>query len=243
MIVVAHCAVGLMTYRVYVERAPVYRLIGQLRTGNAQARGQATVQLGLMGPKAAFAERALTSALDDPDPSVRTEATYALVAISSRSNRLVRALVAELEKWPRRNPLMMRSWRPGHDPVAALKAIRPDAAVIVPILDRALNGPNPFVRRSALDVLCAVAGWSDLTSPEVDEALVAALADESFDSRKQAVEALAKRGRPAQRRAVTRLAEDLRDLDSVRSFESAPLLPLLMDGTSTAATARRPPSG
>ena len=87
MIVVAFCAAGLFIYRVNVERAPVYRLIRQLRTGNAQARVQAAIRIGQMGPRASFADRALTSALDDPDPGVRTQAAYALVEVGGRSRR------------------------------------------------------------------------------------------------------------------------------------------------------------
>ena len=51
------------------------------------------------------------------------------------------------------------------------------------------------------------------------------------------VEALAKLDRGAQRRAVARLAADLRDLESARAFEATWLLPLLADGASTAVAA------
>jgi HEAT repeat protein len=235
MIVVALAAVGLVIHRIYVERAPVYQLILQLRTGNAQARSQAAVQLGLMGPKASFAAAALTSALDDSDPAVRTEATYALVKIGSRSPRLLQALVAELEDPPmRRTRFMSGSGSPGHDPVAALKSLRPAAAVIMPMLAKPLKSPNPGVHGRAVDVLCAVAGWSGPSSPEVAEALLAVLAADRFDLRKPAAEALAKLDRGTQERAVARLLGDLRDLGSSRSFEASTLLPLLPDGTTTA---------
>jgi HEAT repeat protein len=233
MIVVAICAAGLVMYRAGVERAPVYRLIRQLGTGNAQARSQAAVQLGLMGPKAAFADRALTSALDDPDPGVRTEAMYALVKIGSRSPRLLRALVAEIEVIPTR-PLRFIAGPALQDPVAALKAIRPDAAVIVPMLDEALNSPEPSVRLGAIDVLCAVAGWSDPARPDVAAALLDVLDYERFETRKQAADALAKLDRRVQEKAVARLVGELRDLGSSRSFEASQLLPMLADGTPTA---------
>src|SRR5262249_27281923 len=97
MILVAVCAVGLVIRRVYVERAPVYQLIGQLRTGNAQARAQAAFQIGQIGPKAAFAVDALASALDDPERGVRTAALDALIKIGSRSPRVLRAMVAEFD--------------------------------------------------------------------------------------------------------------------------------------------------
>src|SRR5690348_2878831 len=88
MIVIAFCAVGLVTYRTRVERAPVYQLIQQLRTGGyAPARSEAAVRIGLMGPRASFAAGALTSALDDADPQVRAAAMYALVRVGSSSSR------------------------------------------------------------------------------------------------------------------------------------------------------------
>jgi HEAT repeat protein len=240
MILVVLCATGLMAYRVYLERSPVYQLIRQLRTGNAQARSQAASQIGLMGPKAAFAAWALTSALDDPDRGVRVEAMYAMVRIGSRSRQLLAVLVAKIEEWPPSFHRGTRRWAKAtglldaDDPLAALQVIRPPAAVIVPMLGKALKSPNPWVRRRALDALLTVASWSDPSSPELAEALLARLTDDRFGSRQRTAESLAKLDRGAQERAVARLAHDLRDLESARAFEAAVLLPLFADGTRTA---------
>jgi HEAT repeat protein len=243
MILVVLCATGLMAYRVYLERSPVYQLIRQLRTGNAQARSQAASQIGLMGPKAAFAAGALTSALDDPDPGVRTAAVDALINVGSRSPRLLRALVAEFEKSPGPSiPLglgRMSVRPPGFDPFASLSTIRPPAAEIVPILVEAIaKAPpeTPFHRR-LIRALCTVADWSDPASPELASALLDHLSDESLAIRKQAAEALAKLDRAAQEKAIARLVVDLRDLGSSRSFEASTLLPLIVDGIPAAVAA------
>ena len=68
MIVVAFIAVGLGAYRVWVERGPVYRLIGQLRSGNAKARSGAALRIGLLGPRAAFAIKRWTRPWTIPIP-------------------------------------------------------------------------------------------------------------------------------------------------------------------------------
>jgi HEAT repeat protein len=257
MIVVALCAMGLVILRVHLERASVYQLIRQLRTGgDATARSEAAVRIGLMGPRASFAAGALTSALDDPNPRVRTAAMYALVRVGSRSPRLLRALVAEIvspsgtaSDWnslhvasslkrppPKGWPLSDRSLRE-NDPIGALKVLRPPAATIVPMLKTELKRPNPLVHWRAIVALSAVASWSDPSSPELAEALLAVLATEPFGQRRPVAEALAKMDRRVQEKAVARLAEDLRDLASWRAFEAAWLLPLFADGPSTAVAA------
>ncbi len=257
MVVVACCAVGLVILRVYVERAPVYQLIQQLRTGgDATARSEAAVRVGLMGPRASFAAGALTSALDDPDPGVRTAAMYALVRIGSRSPRLLRALFAGIvsptgtaSNWnslhvssslkrptPKGWPLSDGGLRE-NDPIGALKVLRPPATVIVPMLETELKSRDPSVHWGAIVALSAVASWSDPSSPELAEALLAVLATEPFGQRRPVAEALAKMDRRVQEKAVARLADDLRDLASWRAFEAAWLLPLFADGPSTAVPA------
>jgi HEAT repeat protein len=156
MIVVAACAVGLGA-----DRSPVDRLIEQLRAGDARARSQAALRIGLLGPRAAFAVGALDSALDDPDPHVRANAMYSLVRLGSRSPRLLPILAQEIEATP--EPLRVTmSTRNGvtgafaapegwtlsdgglryNDPIDALKQIRPDATAFVPLLGKALKSPR-----------------------------------------------------------------------------------------------------
>ena len=155
MIVVAACAVGLGA-----DRSPVDLLIEQLRAGDASARSQAAFRLGLLGPRAAFAFGALDSALDDPDPQVRTNAMYSLVRLGSRSPRLLHILVEQIEATPvpqkRYFQVGVRSrfrdapegWTlsdgglPYDDPIDALKLIRPDATAFVPLLAKALKSPR-----------------------------------------------------------------------------------------------------
>ena len=105
MIVVAACAVGLGA-----DRGPIDRLMEQLRAGDAQARSQAALRIGLLGPRAAFAVGALDSALDDPDPLVRANAMYSLVRLGSRSPRLLPILAERIEATP-----VPQKW---HSPVA-----------------------------------------------------------------------------------------------------------------------------
>ena len=271
MIVVALSAASLFAYRVYVERGPVYWQLWWLRTGNAGARSGAAFRIGLLGPRASFAVGALTDALDDPDPDVRTQAMYALVRLGSRSPRLLPVVVAEIEHTP--TPMSGSSpelspiefyydsptgWKLSdgglvkNDPVAALKLIRPDPALIVPMLGKALKDPDRWVRCAALDALFAVATWSDPSSPELADALLAVLADyrldplhhpvevyDQFEYHKRAVKALATLDRAAQARAVAQLAGDLRDVGSPRSCEASLLLPRLANGTDAAVAVLR----
>jgi HEAT repeat protein len=269
MIVVAACAVGLVAYREYADRGLFYQIV-RLRFGHSEARIDAALGLGLMGPRASIATGALTGALNDPDPSVRTQAAYALVRLGSRSPRLLPVLVAGIERtppprgsspelpvsayfddppkgWPLSDGGLYRN-----DPIEALKRVRPDAADIVPMLRKALEDPKDWVRRAAREVLFDVATRSGPSSPELADVLLAVLADDRFDprrqdiagydqfeARKRAVEALAKRDRAAQARAVGQLAGDLRDVGSPRSYEAALLLPRLEGGTPAAAAVLR----
>ncbi len=215
---------------------PVYLLIRQLRTGNTQSRVQAAKQLGMMGPKAAIAEGALTAALKDPDPSVCKEATYALVYIGSKSPNLLPALVADLEIPPPRESTMWFRVG-GHDPLAALRMIQPPAAVIVPMLKNVLTSSDLIVRRRGYDLLREVTNWSDSSSPELATALLEGLADPSFDLRLSATEDLARLDQTTREAAVARLTDDFRDLDSPRSCEAVLLARLFVPGAQTAVAA------
>jgi HEAT repeat protein len=236
MVIVALCALGLFAQRVIIERAPVYLLIRQLQTGDTQARLQAAKQLGMMGPKAAIAEGALTAALKDPDPLVCREATYALVSIGSKSLDLLPALVADLDIPPPRESTMWFRLG-GNDPIAALRMIRPPAAVIVPMLKNVLDSSDRMVRRRAYDFLRELASWSDPASPELATALLEGLADQSFDLRLSAAEGLARLDHTAREEAVARLTGDFRDLDSPRSCEAVLLARLFVPEAQTALAA------
>jgi hypothetical protein len=154
-IVMAACAVG-----VGADRSPVDRLIEQLRTGDAGARAQAALRIGLLGSRAEFAVGALDSVLDDPDPQVRANAMFSLVRLGSRSPRLLPILVEQIEatpkpqKWHYRRGVTSRFADPPegwtlsdggltyNDPIDALKRIRPDATAFVPLLGKALKFPR-----------------------------------------------------------------------------------------------------
>ena len=156
MIVVALCAVGLGA-----DHGPVDRLIEQLRAGEARARAEAALRIGLLGPRAAFAVGALDRALDDPDPQVRASAMYSLVRLGSRSPRMLPILIEQIEAtpeppshgWRGRKSLTQafaapEGWTPSdgglrdNDPVGALKLIRPDPTAFVPLLGKALKSPR-----------------------------------------------------------------------------------------------------
>ena len=206
MIVVAFFAVGLGTYRVF-ERGPVYRLIGQLRIGDAQARREAAFRIGLLGPRAKFAIGTLNSALNDPDQGVRSKAMYSLVRLGSRSPRLLPILAEQIEHAP--EPHGSPRWPPAigpfsdapkgwtlsdggldyDDPIDALKLIRPDASIFAPVLGNALKSPAYWVREAALEALSAVSTWADPSSRELAGALLAVLANYRIDPRTRELEA------------------------------------------------------
>ncbi len=207
MIVVALLAVGLGTYRVLVELGPVYRLLWQLRSGNARARRKAALWIGLLGPRASFAIGALDSALDDPDQDVRANAMYSLARLGSRSPRLLPILVEQIdntprpERWNMQLPVTLSFDNPPtgwalsdgglyqNDPIYALKLIRPDATAFVPLLGKALNSPHRWVRETALEALIAIVTWSDPAGKELAGALLAELAYDGPDPQTQELEA------------------------------------------------------
>lgn len=163
VMVVASCAVGLGA-----DGGPVERLIEQLRAGDARARSQAALRLGLLGPRAASAIGPLDSALNDPDPRVRANAMYSLVRLGSRSPRLLPILAEQIEatpepkRWQWRVSVTSRFAAPAkgwtlsdgglfdNDPIAALKRIRPDASAFVPMLEKALKPQDRRAREAAL---------------------------------------------------------------------------------------------
>ena len=156
MIVVALCAVGLVTYRVRVERAPVYQMIGQLRTSSALARSEAAIRIGLMGPRAAVAAGVLEQR---PGRSRSGRAGRGHVCLDpgrleigprapcpGRGDRHAAAPVAgrlpSVPHLPATGPGSAGGWAPSDggfsddDPVGALTVFRPPAAVVVPMLER-----------------------------------------------------------------------------------------------------------
>ena len=271
MIVVALSAAGLFVYRECVERGPIYRQLWWLRTGNAGTRSGAAFRIGLLGPRAWFAVGALTDALDDPDPGVRTQAMYALVRLGSRSSRLLPIVVAEIEH----TPTPMSGFSPELSPIQSFydAAQRMDAVGRGPRQERSrrgletdpagpgahradagkgAEGPGSLGACAALDALFAVATWSDPSSPELAEALLAVLADyrldprkeqvqvyDQYEDRKRAVIAIATLDRAAQAKAVAQLANDLRDVGSPRSSEASLLLPRLANGADAAVAILR----
>jgi HEAT repeat protein len=249
MLVVALFAVGFGTYRFWVERGPVHWLIWQLRTGNAQARRKAAVQIGLFGSRALIAIETLKSALDDPDEYVRSNAMYSLVRLGWRSPRLLPILAERIESTPEPHPGFSPRSSDDIDPIRALELIRPDATAFVPLLGTALKSPDRWIRRAALKALFAIASWSDPSGPEPQGALLAVLADgrddphpaepqgfNRFWDHKRATDALATLDPAAQERAVAQLAGDLRDLGSPRSYEAALLMPRLDGGKAKAVS-------
>jgi HEAT repeats len=240
MIVVALCAVGLGAYRFWIERGPVYRLISQLQSGDAQNRRKAAFRIGLLGPRAAFAKDVLDSALDDPDSYVRSNAMYSLVRLGSRSPRLLPILAEQIEntrepdesypRWPViADALGFDEFPPKglalsdgglyyDDPVNALKMIRPEAKSFLPLLGKPLKSPARWVREAALEALFAVVNWSDPSSPEVVGALLGVLDDYPLDPR---VVGLVARGQYADRK---RVAEALTRLDRLARERAVTLI-------------------
>ncbi len=198
MVLVAVSAVGLVAYREYRERGPVYWEIARISFGRASTRSDAALRIGLLGPRASFATWVLDGALDDPDPDVRAEAAYALIRLGSRSPRLVPVLVEQIERTPEPGRIWMQmarnqplAWLFGttswgwplstgalrrNDPLQALMLIRPDAAQVVPALRKPLASPANHVRRAALGALFAVASWTTPPSPELAGELLAVVA-------------------------------------------------------------------
>jgi HEAT repeat protein len=256
---VAACAAGLGAYRLYmyIEWRPLYSELDRLRSSEATDRADAAVRLGLLRPLAPSVEDALVRALDDPDPSVRANVMYSLIRLGWRSPRLLPILAEEIVRPPAPDPFPglhsermtyqlvdpPKGWTVSagglydNDPMAALRILRPDARVFLPMLKAALKSPARWGRWPARQVVFECATWSDPSGPELADALLAVLDDYRLDprvvdieargqlsARHGAAEALARLDRPARERAVARLVADLRDVGSPRSYEAVALL-------------------
>jgi hypothetical protein len=268
MLAVAACALGLAAHREYVVRGPIYRDLYRLRFGDARARSAAATRLGMLSPRAPFADEALIRALDDPDRSVRADVMFSLIRLGWRSPRLLPILAEEIERMP--EPGLMgkamtfelvdppKGWTVSagglcdNDPMAALSILRPDARVFVPMLKAASKSPTRWGRDLGLGALFACATWSDPSGPELADALLAVLDDYRLDprvvdikargqlwDRHRAAEALARLDRPARERAVARLVADLCDLGSPRSYEAVALLRRFEGGKALVVTSLR----
>ena len=254
MIVVAFIAVGLGAYRVWVERGPVYRLIGQLRSGNAKARSGAALRIGLLGPRAAFAikgaglgpgrSRSRCPGQRHVFPGPARLAVAAPAAYPGRADRGIPKPEPGRLRMPETAFIdLPRGWAKSdgdlsyNDPIKALEMIRPDATAFVPLLGKAMKSPHYWVREAAIEAILAVATWSSPSRAELAGALLEVLTDDRlepdtrevealnrFTDRNRAAVALAKLDPPAQESAAEQLAGDLYDLGSLRSYEAALLL-------------------
>lgn len=225
MVLVAVCAVGLVIRNEIQDRAPVYREIKLLRTGTVQARHQAAVRLGVMGPKAKVAEDALTDALDDPESMVAEAAAVALFKLGVKSPILVRALVKQLET-PRKLPggFLMVIGSP-NGPASVLKAMKPPPALLIPLLAKVVATPDYVVRTQVFDVLSDIARSSgNPPPPGLDDALLILLADRKSGHAEQAATVLASLDSVARTKAVRLLMEDLTNLKSDRVPDALMLL-------------------
>ena len=169
-------------------------------------------------PRPASVESTLVAALSDPDPGMRRTATWALDQIGSNSPALVPVLIGELEDLTARSR-QEDHWRQEQvHPAQALKRMKLPAAVIAPLLRKAMASEDRWVRLQATVVLCDAAGRPGPPDPTLAALLLAALQDDDAVVRGLAPEALVRLDGKTRRRAVALLLEQLRGPDRESQF-------------------------
>lgn len=117
---------------------------------------------------------AILAALDDPSPNVRKVALQVLGQFTSGSDQAVPVLLRDAElKEPMSGIQAAKGSGPGSALARAALGLHPTAAV-VPILAKAIESPNPEVRRAAVILLGRVEPRGQAAVPILLEALKAA---------------------------------------------------------------------
>jgi hypothetical protein len=165
--------------------ASVPTLVHVLTDRRASVRAAAVYALGEVGSGAVDARRAVRAALDDPEPSVRDMATWAIGRINpalSDGGELSTAAdlaagLANPDPWVR---------------LSALQRFTPyssDRAAAIPLLLRALGDADPGIRAAAADALVSI-------GEQARPAVAAALSDSSSLVRREASITLLRLSRP-----------------------------------------------
>lgn len=141
---------------------------------NEEFRWQAAFALGDFGADAKDAVPKVTALLKHPEESVREAAVYVLGNLGSAAKPAIPALVAAQDD-------SSKSVRDGA--ISALASVGPET---IPHLVRALQHPDPYVRRRSADEL----GHMDVTDIAVTRSLEATLKDSDLSVRVTAAAAL-----------------------------------------------------
>jgi HEAT repeat protein len=128
------------------EESSIADLLAELRSPEQSVRLRAIDTLATRGVKNPEVLAALTARLQDSSPTVRIRAAEALRQ-RGRSARSAGAALAEMATDA--NVQVRRT------AVRAIRDIQPDPKVVVPVLTRLVNDPDPAVRVAALDSLTA----------------------------------------------------------------------------------------
>ncbi len=191
-------------------------LVVEERYYGASRRRAALIRLAETLPRPASAEPALVAALDDRDAGVRYTALCALHWTGSTSPAMVRPLVELLEaetEQPQYNTAVYPFPLPIPRPAEALKRIKAPAAVLAPLLRKAMGSPHRWMRLQATEVLCDAAGRPGPPAPDLAPLLLAALQDPELAIRMGTPEALAHLDADARRKAIAILLDRLRQPD------------------------------
>jgi HEAT repeat protein len=162
----------------------------------AEVRREAAQALGLMGPEAKTATRALGEALHDSDPYVRVAAADALGKMAPEGIEAIPALIDMLAT-PDRLPS-----------IKALTRYRGAASSAIPALVGLLKDPEPEVRGETCEAL------GDMKATTAVPALVAVLEDPVPEVRAHAAEALGEMG-PSANEALPALRKCLKDQSEI----------------------------
>ncbi len=129
------------------ETLEIKALIQQLRSADGGMRIRAAKELAKKGPKADAAVADLVNLLQDRDPDARRAAVAALRAIEPRPKHIeaiVQAYMLDLQDPD--DSVRLQGCR-------MLGRIGPMAAPAIPLLQRAVDDPDPDVRRAATDAM------------------------------------------------------------------------------------------
>jgi HEAT repeat protein len=175
---------------------------------DAEARGEAAHQIGVMGKTAKAAVPALAKALKDKDDDVRDWACYALANIGPDAKEALPALEDVL--------LNDKVKHVRRESAVAIGSLHDAGKAAVPSLRKTLKDPDPWMRHFSAVALGAIGEGAKDAVPD----LVKAFGDDEYVVQKSSVEAVGEIG-PSAKEAVPALIKVWKDRDEYTLLRNA----------------------
>lgn len=186
-------------------RLAVPNLIRALDDKSGLIRREAAKTLAMVGPKAAPAVDKLATVLGDPDPSIRNAALAALAMIGPESTGALSAIIPQLSA----AELPVR-----YSAIFAVGKIGPTAKQAIPLLEKNLQEPDPFLQTASAWALVYIDSKPEGRAAQCIGPLTQGLAIPNPRIRNEMVRALAHLGPSAKgaKKALQQMANDPDDV-------------------------------